>query len=58
MYDPKSYENSSCDKCPNCGKFVSIEEGFYDREDRADEGSYMQVFCDERCADSWHETVK
>lgn len=54
MYDPENYEGSTVWKCPRCGKFVSLEKGFYDRMSRNPEGSYVIAFCDERCADSWH----
>jgi hypothetical protein len=53
-YLPDDYENSTCKKCPNCGRFVSLEDGFYDREDREDECARMLAFCDEQCADKWH----
>ena len=54
MYDPDSYENSTVEKCPQCGKFVSPENGFYDRENREDECSLVLAFCDEGCANSFH----
>jgi len=44
------------DRCPNCGRFVEDEaDGFYDREDWDDDASLVSVFCDEPCADRFHE---
>lgn len=53
MYDPKNYEKSTVEKCPKCGKFVSLEEGYYDRERRDDESSLVVAFCDEVCAERY-----
>lgn len=43
------------DKCPNCGKFVSQEHGFYTREEPDSDLSYMVVCCDQCCADEYEE---
>jgi len=46
------------EKCPNCGKYVVFSEyaeGFFDREHREDELSILMIFCDEACADRYHQ---
>ena len=55
MYVANDWGESSCYKCPSCGRFVSPEDGFYDREARHDEFSLVLAFCNEDCADSWHD---
>lgn len=34
MYDPQNCEETTREKCLKCGKFVSLEDGFYDRAER------------------------
>jgi len=44
------------DKCPTCGRFVSIEDGFGDRRDRSDDLCLVEVWCSEECADQFPRT--
>ena len=46
------------DKCPNCGKFVSKDEGFYTREKPDSDLSYMIICCDKECADQYEKNFK
>ena len=42
-------------RCAFCGRFGKNQsDGFYDREDRADEGSSVLVFCNEAHAEAYH----
>ncbi len=38
------------ERCPQCGRYVSTEDGYGDREWPYEETSYIVVFCNERCA--------
>ena len=41
-------------KCPDCGKYVSPSDGWYDREDLDNIDSLLLLFCDENCEKSFH----
>ena len=43
------------ERCPNCGKFASREDCFYDRIDRNNDASELLRFCTLECANHWHE---
>ena len=44
-------------RCPNCQRFIENEpDGFYDRlGSRENETSWVAPFCNEGCADDYHE---
>ena len=46
-------EKELTDKCPACGKFVGEDDGFYTRECPMNDGSYMVVCCNKKCADTY-----
>ena len=42
-------------RCAQCGRFIAHDiDGYFDREDRADESSSVIVFCNEAHADRYH----
>lgn len=42
-------------RCAQCGKFIEHEtDGFFDREDRANDCSTVLLFCNEAHADKFH----
>lgn len=41
-------------KCELCGKFVSSDDGFYDRLKREDDLSEITIFCNENHSDIYH----
>jgi len=45
------------DQCYYCGRFVSKENGFYDRESPDDDMSYIVLFCNEEHADKYTERL-
>ena len=39
-------------RCPTCGRFVNVDEGFYDVEPGGHRGhDYCEVYCDAECAE-------
>ncbi len=36
-------------QCPTCGRFVSENDGWYERTNPHDDESELQLYCDELC---------
>jgi len=59
----KMSENENLGKrCLNCGRYIGCDRyidegllGWYDRVNRNDDESEIGIFCDQDCADEYHE---